>query len=134
MRKLLAGLGMVVAALVPLAGVGAPGDLDGTFANGGIYTAPVECCSGSRANAVVALPDGRVIVAGVADRAAKNEGSAPEEAIVARLQANGALDTSFGVSGVRATVMNDFMFSAEFADFMARIFGPAAPAARRSRW
>ena len=52
------------------------------------------------AQAVVALPDGKILVAGGADTGATPSDSAlGESAVIARLNADGSLDSSFGEGG-----------------------------------
>jgi len=69
-----------------------PGDLDVRFGTHGQTQVPGQVDSA----ALIALPDGRILVFGVSDDlAARNEGSIA----VARLLANGAPDATFGRSG-----------------------------------
>ena len=68
------------------------GELDNTFASGGIFTAPSAT---STENAVAIQSDGKIVVAGLG---ALSNGD-PVDTLL-RLNTNGTLDTSFGVSGV----------------------------------
>jgi uncharacterized delta-60 repeat protein len=87
---------LLVAFLLALAAgaVAAPGERDPSFAANGLYVDPLECCGWSQASAVVALPDGRAIVAGSAD-----DGTGVAAAVF-RLNADGSLDPTFGTAGV----------------------------------
>jgi len=69
-----------------------PGDLDKSFANTGKKT--ITFGGVDAAHAVVVQPNGRIVVAG-------GGGAAASEFCVARLRANGTLDTTFGPAGKR---------------------------------
>lgn len=93
-RSALPGAGIVVvfAGLLALTvslrpAFAAPGDLDPTFGSGGLAEAAVT--SYSLGQAVALQPDGKIVVAG----------STIDGIAVARFEADGALDTSFGASG-----------------------------------
>jgi uncharacterized delta-60 repeat protein len=90
---------------VPLAA--APGDLDPTFGSGGTVALTVPGGSSS-AVGVVALPDGRLVV--VAQTA---EG----DFTLARVNADGTLDTSFGTGGF---VTTDFAGGFDMAEAIIR--------------
>jgi uncharacterized delta-60 repeat protein len=77
-------------AITPLA-FGLPADLDSTFMGTGIVKIPVAGSSGDGAHAVVVQPDGKIIIGGY---------SYSNSGILARLNPNGALDTSFGENGM----------------------------------
>ena len=85
-----------------LARYNANGSLDSTFGNGGKLKThfPGVFNTGSTATAVALQSDGRIVVAG----RYKNEGSYREFAL-ARYNANGSLDPSFGSSGMLTTTM-----------------------------
>ena len=89
---------LVVVNLAPASSPAAAADLDPSFGNGGIVLTDV---SGGydEARAIAIDPDGRIIVAGVS-----GTGSGRNFAI-ARYNADGALDRTFGAGG---TVMTDF--------------------------
>ena len=70
----------------------APGDLDPTFGTGGIALGPV----GSNAEAIVRQPDGKLVVAGY-------RATSPLHFFVARYDADGTPDASFGTGGVVET-------------------------------
>jgi uncharacterized delta-60 repeat protein len=99
---------VVVPALVGFvagsAGTG-PGSLDGSFGKGGKATIDF---GGNEAGFAVALqPDGKIVVAGRANRGAKSDFG------VARFKPNGAADSSFGLNGHTAA---DFGGDFEEAD------------------
>lgn len=71
----------------------APGDLDGSFGEGGKALADFGDAYNSGA-AVALQPDGKIVVAG-----STSKGAGYADFAVARLQPNGSLDSSFGVGG-----------------------------------
>lgn len=84
--------GLVLALGVTPPAQSGPGDLDVRFGTHGQTQVPGQVDSA----ALIALPDGRILVFGVSDDlATRNEGSIA----VARLLANGAPDVTFGPSG-----------------------------------
>jgi uncharacterized delta-60 repeat protein len=85
-----ASAAVLLAVLIPAA-LAAPGDLDGTFGSGGKTT--ISFPDSSDAWAVARQPNGKLVVAGEASSA---DGS---DFGVARVNANGAPDTSFGTGG-----------------------------------
>jgi uncharacterized delta-60 repeat protein len=98
LRIMLAAGSALLALLAPLSAAhAAAGDLDPTFATGGVYMPPAECCAISRADAVVVQPDGKAVMAGYAYGGVNGE----PEAVVARINLDGSLDTSFAIAGVR---------------------------------
>ena len=81
----------------------ADGSLDTSFGTGGkVTTAFGTATSGDIANAVAIQPDGKIIAAGFADDVA---GSGADFAL-ARYNADGSLDASFGVGGKTTTPVN----------------------------
>jgi uncharacterized delta-60 repeat protein len=79
--------------LLPLLGLGAPGDLDPTFAAGGRATfAPTSGTDFARG--VVVQTDGKIIIVGWSEP----PGFGPS-AYVGRFHSNGTADSSFGVNG-----------------------------------
>ncbi|MEN1727346.1 MAG: hypothetical protein AAGJ52_02790, partial [Pseudomonadota bacterium] len=81
------GRELLVAALTP------SGDLDLTFANQGFQILDRNNAL-DEATAVIALDDGRILVAGASD-----DGTGNEDMIVLRLMADGTPDTTFGANG-----------------------------------
>ncbi|HEX8369533.1 MAG TPA: FG-GAP-like repeat-containing protein [Pyrinomonadaceae bacterium] len=76
----------------------APGDLDVSFGSGGKAVAPVGRISFDRAWATARQADGKIVIAG--DSAGDYEfGTMAASYIVSRVNPDGSLDTSFGVSG-----------------------------------
>jgi uncharacterized delta-60 repeat protein len=73
-----------------LARYDATGRVDRTFGDHGRFFYPVSNSGFDEANAVVVQPDGKIVIAG---------SIAGLESVVARFEANGAIDTSFGGSG-----------------------------------
>jgi uncharacterized delta-60 repeat protein len=73
-----------------------PGSLDPSFASGGIFQHGFDEGTNPSSNAwaVVAQPDGKVVLAGHA-----NDASNRNEVLVARLNTDGSLDSSFGSGG-----------------------------------
>jgi uncharacterized delta-60 repeat protein len=104
--RIASALAVLVALAVPGAAVAAPGDLDPSFGTGGKFTLAVGPHA-SGINAAVRQPDGKIVVAGFAEQSP----SAPfnRDFLVARLNENGTLDSSFNPSGaqpgVRATAV-----------------------------
>jgi uncharacterized delta-60 repeat protein len=78
----------LVAAALPGAAVAAPGALDPSFGTGGLVT--TEFGGSDSASAVAVEPDGRIVAAGT-------DGAG--DFALARYNANGSLDTSFGSGG-----------------------------------
>jgi uncharacterized delta-60 repeat protein len=108
MRSTIVGivLGLVC---VPRVGFGAPGDLDPTFGSGGIVTTAVGT-SHDQAEAVIQLPDGRLVVGG------ETVGTS-YDFMLARYDASGALDPTFGTGG---KVKTPIAGSQELASTMIR--------------
>lgn len=95
---------------VALARYGVTGALDGSFGTGGRVNADLAGSSNSAADAVI-LPDGKLVVAGLADRPAT-----AEEFALARFTATGTLDSSFGAGG---WVTTDFSGNRDGASALA---------------
>lgn len=91
--------GAFVLAFAVLASVstamGQAGQLDKTFANGGIFLAQSAGLSNTQATAVALQGDGKIVVAGQGP----SQMGSPQPAVL-RITANGALDTSFGRGGL----------------------------------
>jgi uncharacterized delta-60 repeat protein len=87
------------------------GALDGTFGVGGAATQPMSTTQADQANAVVPLPDGKILVAGKV--MARHQGKTAWDFAVARYNANGTLDTTFGVGGVASV---DFLAGEDVAN------------------
>ena len=82
------------------------GTLNGNFGNGGIVTTPFSG-KGAQANAVAVQPDGKIVVAG----SAFASNGVDEDFAVARYNADGSLDDSFGAHGITTIDLgteNDF--------------------------
>jgi uncharacterized delta-60 repeat protein len=77
-------------------GLAAPGDLDPTFGDGGVTATTIRSRRRADANDVVRQADGKFIVAGVSE----TTGLLETVAVVARYDAAGHLDPSFGIEGV----------------------------------
>ena len=77
------------------------GGVDTSFGSGGRVTIPFNLGGDNNdaAQAVVALPDGKILVAGGADTGTTPTDSCGESAVVVRLNADGSLDTTFGQGG-----------------------------------
>lgn len=87
------------------------GVLDGTFGVGGAATQPMSTTQADQANAVVPLPDGKILVAG--NVIARHQGKTAWDFAVARYNANGTLDATFGVGGVASV---DFLGGEDVAN------------------
>lgn len=73
------------------------GGLDPSFGQGGVTTTSVEFAGGAGEIAIGVQPSGKVVVAATVQSAGS---PADRDVAVVRLDANGALDPSFGVAGV----------------------------------
>ena len=79
----------------------APGDLDLTFGAGGIAVTNIR--TGDRPSAMVVQPDGKIVVVGYSDT-----GSFPSrDFTLARYNADGSLDDSFGTNGTVVTPISN---------------------------
>jgi uncharacterized delta-60 repeat protein len=78
----------------------ADGTLDTTFGSSGVAIAPFKTFS--EATSVAIAPGGKIVVGGFAVRIGLNEGTTSTFAL-ARFNANGTLDTSFGTNGMTTT-------------------------------
>lgn len=78
------------------------GSLDTTFGSGGTATLLVSGASWCEAIGAAHQPDGKIVVAGLAHKSVKSKSSNADDAsiFVARYTSAGALDASFGSSGV----------------------------------
>jgi uncharacterized delta-60 repeat protein len=89
---------LVLVAIATATAQAAPGDLDPTFSGGGTATQNLGTTTHSGDNASLGMAlqsNGQIVVAGYSDR----EG----DYAVARYNANGSLDTSFGTAGTATT-------------------------------
>jgi len=77
----------------------APGNLDPTFGMGGKVTTAVG--TEDRGNAMVLQPDGKIVVGG-----RTRPGATRYDFALARYNADGSLDTSFGTGGTVLTSLN----------------------------
>lgn len=86
---------------VVLARYDGQGRLDPNFGSGGLVTTPVGVANGDNyAYALLAQPDGGVVVGGMAYVSGDDGGATRPEAMILRYTAAGALDPTFGVSGI----------------------------------
>jgi uncharacterized delta-60 repeat protein len=93
-------LAVVLAALTLVAGAGAAaGDLDSSFGLGGKVLTDFGSGSVDTANAVAVQPNGKIVAAGVSGT------GGGEDFALARYNADGSLDSSFGLGG---KVLTDF--------------------------
>ena len=90
--------GSQVAALVRY---NANGTLDTTFGNGGKLVTNIRVANG-RSDSLLIQPDGKIVLAGTT-----LDASGQEEFVVARFNANGTADTSFGSGGKMITLAGD---------------------------
>ena len=102
-RRSVAAVGILSAALVAWATVAAaaPGDLDTSFATGGIFTSTFGAGNGAGVDGVAVQPDGSIVLAGFS--APADQQSIADESsnlVVARLTPAGVLDTTFGTGGI----------------------------------
>ncbi len=104
--------GLFLAALVPEPAQGAPGDLDLTFGTDGKVLTDFSG-NGDAGTAVALQADGRIVVAGLA-RSGIDEASA--DFALARYEADGTLDSSFGNAG---RVITDFAANFDIASAVA---------------
>jgi uncharacterized delta-60 repeat protein len=74
------------------------GSLDTSFGSGGKATIPSSLVGQGSFNAVSLQPDGKIVAAGTSFSGAKGQ-----DFVVARYNANGSLDASFGTSGIATT-------------------------------
>lgn len=88
-----------------------PGTLDPSFGSGGLFLdqlAPASSSVGSVVNGVALQSDGKLVLSGSVGDAAGDR-----EAVVARLNPNGTLDTSFDASGAYGGVPGVLIFQAD---------------------
>ena len=99
MRTRAAGLAVLGATLAAASALAAPGDLDQGFGSGGSLTTDFGLTRpGDAATAILALPDGRLLVLGRAN------GVATADPALARYLPDGSLDPSFGDGDGRVSV------------------------------
>ncbi len=102
-RRSVAAVAILSAALVASAAVAAaaPGDLDTSFATGGVFTSTFGAGNGAGVDGVAVQSDGSIVLAGFSAPAAQ-QATADETSnlVVARLTPGGALDTTFGTGGI----------------------------------
>jgi uncharacterized delta-60 repeat protein len=106
-------ISVVWVVLVPTLAQAAEGDLDPSFGSGGKVTTPFADGHDERANAIAVQPDGKVVVAGSA-----NQGGSNTDFAVARYNANGSLDPSFGPAH-DGKVTTDFFGDTDAANSVA---------------
>ena len=92
----------------------ANGTVDATFGGGDGHVS-VDFGGSDNANAVAALPDGRILVAGYRDNLRNRVGDNLGDFAVARFTAAGALDTTFG--GGDGKVLTDFGAISTFGNY-----------------
>ncbi len=85
------------------------GSLDPTFGTGGIVTTDIGTSTTDSGRAVAIQPDGKIVVAGYAD---DYFSASRYDFAVVRYNADGSLDTSFGVGG---KVTTDFASTSDYA-------------------
>ncbi|MBS1792525.1 MAG: carboxypeptidase regulatory-like domain-containing protein [Acidobacteria bacterium] len=90
------------------------GSLDTSFDADGKVTTAVAGSSSDTAKRVRLQPDGKIVVAGTSSR-----GAAREDFVVARYNANGALDPAFGTAGVAAVDFGSSSDQASSFDFQS---------------
>jgi uncharacterized delta-60 repeat protein len=96
------------------------GALDPTFGSGGQVVSSVSNYF-DYGNAVVGQPDGKVVVAGLTETAGSRTGY---DFLVARYNANGTLDASFGSGGYTATDFNKANDQAQAMALQPQASGP----------
>jgi uncharacterized delta-60 repeat protein len=90
-----------------LARFNADGTPDGSFAGDGRQITRFGGGDGGFATALVVQPDGRIVVAGVADSPTGNDDERPYRFALARYMTDGTLDPSFAGDGRQTTKMQD---------------------------
>lgn len=83
------------------------GALDLSFGTAGKVTTDFLGSADDNGNAIVVRPDGKILVAGSTDNAVSSD------FVLVRYNANGSIDTSFGINGF---VITDFGGSTDFAN------------------
>lgn len=89
--------------------IAAPADLDMSFGVSGKFVASSTPLTSGEARAVLVQPDGKIILAGGAT------GQFNTDFALTRLNANGTMDTTFGVNGVVITPIEQFTHEAVYA-------------------
>lgn len=101
LRRSLEAAAVLAMLLLPPSPVWArPGDLDPSFGSGGVVTTGFGSASSDLAFAIVLQPDGRIVAAG-----ASSSDTGPSGFALARYNADGTLDATFGSSGIVVTDM-----------------------------
>lgn len=95
-----------------LARYNADGSLDSSFGVGGETSVPFSDSATEQANALALAPDGKIIVAGTAFKTF----SAPPDFALRRYNADGSIDTNFGVNG---SITTDFAAGTDNAQAVA---------------
>jgi uncharacterized delta-60 repeat protein len=86
----------------------ADGSLDGSFGSGGIVTTHFPGGQGSYASAVTLQPDGKIVAAGTHYVNFSSDVNSDTDFALARYNANGTPDVSFGTNGLVTTDFNHF--------------------------
>jgi uncharacterized delta-60 repeat protein len=108
-----AGVNLAGPATSPIRGttrLNADGTVDTTFGTDGTATIPVTLAgqaTGIGPQAVLVQPDGKILVAGSAS-VQTGRRTGVTDGVVARLNANGTLDTTFGTGGLTLITANQF--------------------------
>jgi uncharacterized delta-60 repeat protein len=84
-----------------LARYGSDGTLDAGFGTGGVVRTSIS--DFSRAAAIAIRPDGKIVAVGSSEERALGGGRTPSAVALARYDANGALDATFGAAGIVTT-------------------------------
>jgi len=104
-RSTAGGAGVLAALLIALtlapASPAAPGDLDPSFADGGMLTIDLGLGLTARPSDVLVQPDGQIVTVG-----SVGESGWPDNLVVTRHHPNGTLDTTFADDGIQATAFN----------------------------
>jgi uncharacterized delta-60 repeat protein len=85
----------------------AAGDLDTTFNGTGTVTTPATAFGSDTGKAVAIQTDGKIVVVGDVPGGTNDINTSTDIAVI-RYQANGSIDTSFGVNGVRYITIGTF--------------------------
>lgn len=92
----------------------AAGDLDTTFNGTGTVTTPATAFGSDSGKAVAIQTDGKIVVAGDVPGFTNDINTSSDIAVI-RYHANGSIDTSFGVNGVRYITIGTFDRAASVA-------------------
>lgn len=85
----------------------AAGDLDTTFNGSGTVTTPATAFGSDTGKAVAIQTDGKIVVVGDVPGSTNDINTSSDIAVI-RYQANGSIDTTFGVNGVRYITIGTF--------------------------